>query len=54
MKLREEYSERKAKHRMDDALKRALNTPHRPHKSKIYATDSKVASKPRRKKGDGA
>ena len=54
MKLREEYSERKAKHRMDDALKRALNTPHKPHKPKTGGADSKAASKSRRKKGGGA
>ena len=39
---------------MDAALRLALNTPHKPHKPKADADDSKVSSKRRRKKGRGA
>ncbi|MCH7540336.1 MAG: hypothetical protein IH999_08075 [Proteobacteria bacterium] len=31
-KQADQYGERETRKRMDDALKRALNTPHRPHK----------------------
>ena len=41
-------SKREAKRRMDDALRRALSTPHQPHKSKDDG--SKAASKLRQKK----
>ncbi|MCH7539862.1 MAG: hypothetical protein IH999_05620 [Proteobacteria bacterium] len=47
-------SEQEAQRRMDAALRLALNTPHKPHKPKADADDSKVSSKRRRKKGRGA
>jgi hypothetical protein len=43
------YTEKETQRRMDEALKRALNTPHKPHKPK--GSGSKAASKHRRKKG---
>ena len=42
---------REAKRIMDAALRRALATSHKPHKSKTDADDSKAVSKRRRKKG---
>ena len=45
-----QYGEQETRGRMDDALRRALSTPHQPHKSTSKKGGSKAAAKPPRKK----
>ena len=44
-----QYSEREAQQRRDTALRRALNTPHQPHKPNPKGGGSKAVATPRRK-----
>ena len=50
----DQHSEKVTKQRMDDALRRALNTPHKPHKDIAGKGSKSPKAKARKSAGKGS